>query len=195
MKNEVKIPHVVKHESKRKVLRDFLIVLGIFTIYFVFVIGQYGLANGFLVSILTWSFIVFCTPVVGAGLLLDFPIRLLTQIRMIYSEIFVWIFAAILNISTLILNPGIYEKTILLQTFKIILTNPIPFWLIILISCAGTFLSVYFGDELLDIARLIHRKKWNRHGKKHIATIIIFILIVIMILTYTRLISMLGIQI
>jgi H+/Cl- antiporter ClcA len=188
------IKHYAKHETKRNVLKRFLIVLSILIVYLFVSIWYYGLENGIVVSFLTWSLFVLCTPIADAGFLLDFPIRLFTKIKMIYSEVFVWIITITLNIITITIYPSIYEKTIILQIFKTILLNPLPYWGIIILSAIGTFLSIYFGDELLDVITHKQRKKYHKHKKKHWTIIILFI-ITITIFLYFYLINQLGIKI
>lgn len=188
------LKNYIKHKPKRKILIKFSLVLAVFLIYFAFSLIYYGMENGILISFLTWSLFVFCTPIADAGFLLDFPIRLITGLRMIYSEILVWGMALLLNIYSLINLSGTYEKTFLLKLFKTILLNPIPFWLIILLSMAGTFLSVYFGDELLDITNYRQRKKHKKHKNKHRTIVVLFSILFIIILYY-YLLNYLGIKI
>jgi len=183
-----------KHETKRHVLKRFVFFLSIVIAYFGITSYQYGLDNGIAVTIITWSFFVFCTPIADAGFLLDFPIRLLTRIRMIYSEVFVWGIATISNIIALTFFPNIYEKTILLILLKKILLTPLPFGLIILLSAIGTFMSIYFGDELLDKVNHSERVAYHKHKKKHKMIFIAFI-ISLVIMVYYWLISDLGINI
>ncbi len=174
IKEKIKNSELLMHETKRSVLIRYLIVLLIVIAYFVFISFKYGVKNGFLVTLLTWSVFVFCTPVADAGTLVDFPIRLLIHVRMIVSEIFVTLFAAALNIYALTFNPQLYDKTLLLRLFKHILLNPIPFWLIIILSTLGTFLSIYFGDELLDVAKHSEREKFKRHKSKYYTILLLF---------------------
>jgi len=182
------------HETKKSVLVRFLFILLILVAYFIFVTFRYGLSNGFMVTLLTWSFFVFCTPIADAGFLIDFPLRLITKIRMIFSEIFVWLTAIIINIYTLIFKPQVYEKTLLLRIFKHILLNPIPLYSIILLSALGTFLSIYFGDELIDVAKHKERKKYIKHKNKYKLIVLVFIVIVIFFL-YKTLINEFGIKV
>lgn len=185
----------IKHETKRRVLIKFLLLLTVLIGYFVFLSFKYGIGNGFTSTILTWSFFVFCTPIADAGFLLDFPIRLITRVRMLYSEIFVWVLAAAMNIYLLSANPSAYETTGLLQTFRQILTNPYPFWSIILISLAGTFLSIYFGDELIDVIKHHEREKFMKHKAKYAAVLSGFILLITLIIfSYGSLIHSLGVN-
>ena len=183
----------LRHETKRRAFIKFIIILTIFLIYFAFCIYRYGAQNGVLVSLLTWSFFVLCTPIADAGFLLDFPIRILTGIRMLYSEIAVWIIAIAMNIFFVIFNPSIYSKTLLLKIFYVILTHPIPYWSIIVLSAIGTFLSIIFGDELLDVVFHHERELWKKHHMKYKLILILFVFILIFI-TYFYLIEHLGIE-
>ena len=85
-------------------------------------------------------------------------------------------------------------KSSLLILFKQILLNPIPFWFIIILSAAGTFLSVYFGDELIDIAKHKDRKKHFAHKNKHIFLLASFGIVVLILIMYYVLLSELGIS-
>lgn len=162
----------------------FLLVFFFFLIYILFTVRRFGFGEGLLIGLLTWSFAVFCTPIVGAGLLLDFPLRLITGIRMLYSEILVWMIAFSLNLFAFITAPSIYDKTIFLSLFKKIIIQPFPFWGIIILSGIGTFFSVYFGDELLDISfkKLKIRRKYGKHKNKYRLIMLISIITLVVVL-------------
>ena len=194
MISKIRRSKFLTHETKRNALRKFVFIFVIVILYFIFVSLKFGLTNGFWVTMLTWSFFVFCTPIADAGFLFDFPIRLTTGIRMIHSEIGVWIFTVSLNIFTIMTNPSIYQKTIILRLFHYIISHPFPYWSIIVLSAIGTFLSVYFGDELVDVARHKNRVKYFKHKGKHELVIFIF-LIVLVIILYEFLLNQLGINI
>lgn len=184
---------LIKHETKRKALVKFLAVLGVFVIYFAFISFKYGLQQGFFVSSLTWSLFVLGTPVADAGFLIDFPLRLITNVKMVVSEIFVWITAISLNTYAFFFSPEIYTKTKLLVLFKNILEKPFPFWSIILISAIGTFVSIKFGDELLDTKyhheRTFHKKHKNKHG----LVVMVFVFVISFTL-YNYLLKGLGVE-
>ena len=163
---KVKIQHLVQHETKRHVLVKFVMLVSILVIYALFLSWKFGFATGGMLSVLTWSFFVLCTPVADAGFLLDFPLRMLFHIRMVYSEIVIWLSAVLINIFFLWAYPGIYEKSILTELLKTILQTPIPYWSILLLSGIGTFLSIIFGDELLDVISHRDRKKCHKHSLK-----------------------------
>ena len=189
----VKKGDILKHETKKHALIKFLLLLLVIGGYFLFMVYKYGLSQGFLVTILTWSFFVLCTPIADAGFLIDFPVRLILNIRMIIVEIGVWILAIGFNIYALILNPNVYGKTKILILFQHILENPIPFWIIILISGIGTFLSIRFGDELVDKAKHHEREYHKKHKHTHRYIVLIFAFGFTLIL-YDFLLKQLGVE-
>ena len=178
-----------KHSSFRYILL-FLILVS----YFIYAIDKFGTSNGILVTILTWSFFVFSTPIADAGFIVAFPTRLLLKVRMIYSQIAVFFIAGIINIFVLAQNPGIYNTTFILKLFYKILTNPYPFWGIIILSAIGTFFSIYFGDELIDVTKHKDRIKYHKHLNKYKFILFLFV-IVITIVLYNFLLNNLGINI
>ncbi len=162
----LRFKHLLKHETKKKVFIKFLLVLSVFFLYFLYISYKFGIDYGFKVSLLTWSFFVLCTPVADAGFLLDFPLRLILKLKMWLSEIFVWLFAISLNLYFFFLYPEIYQTTEILRIFYKLLENPIPYWSVIVLSGLGTFLSIYFADELLDKMKhhelhIYHKHKFN----------------------------------
>lgn len=191
--HKIPLKHVKQHETKQHIFIKFSAIIILLLGYFFFVSQKYGAGQGILVTFITWSFFVLSTPIADAGFLLDFPLRLLLRIKMIYSEIIVWLIAISLNIFTLIYRPEIYEKTELLALFKKILTEPLPFWFIILISAIGTFISVYFGDELMNKVKHSERNFYHKHKYNYRFIIMIFIFAVTFIL-YGFLIKKLGIE-
>src|SRR5210317_404217 len=89
---------------KKQLLHKFLMLCVLLAAYFSYLSFQYGVMTGGIASALTWYFFVLCTPIADAGFLLDFPLRLLFGIRMLISEIIVWIIAIGINIYALIFN-------------------------------------------------------------------------------------------
>jgi len=190
-----KIPatHILRHETKRHVLVRYLLVLAIFLGYFLFITNKYGAKEGIVVAILTWSFFVLSTPIADAGFLVDFPLRLLTGIRMVASEATVWLIAIAINVYSYFFNETIYDTTKLLTLFKHILERPIPFWSIIIVSMLGTFVSITFGDELLDEVKHKDRKLHKQYRGHHKLIIMIFIFAMAFVL-YDYLLKGLGVE-
>lgn len=196
LKNIHKLIKSIKTQLHKNPAIKFLFVLLILIAYMFISIKHFGTKDGILVSVLSWSFFVFCTPIADAGFILDLPMRLVTGIRMLYSEIIVWTIAISINLIVFFSNSQIYEKTQLLSLFHHILAHPFPFWIIIILSAAGTYLSLLFGDELLDIS--YEHKKERTHHKKHKLKykVIIFITLFVLILViYDYLLKTLGINI
>jgi hypothetical protein len=161
--------------------------------YFSYLSVQYDMMTGGVASILTWTFFVLCTPVADAGFLLDFPLRLLFGVRMLISEIAVWALAIIINIISLLYFAEYYETTILTRLLHEILTMPYPYWGVILLSLAGTFLSIRFADELMDVLHHRDRNFFHRHGYKYELIMIVFFIVVF--IGYYELIASLGIDV
>jgi hypothetical protein len=158
--------------------------------YFGYLSYEYNLATGGIAAVLTWSFFVLCTPVADAGFLLDFPLRLIFGIRMIMSEFAVWAVAICVNIAVLTYGPSYYETTVLTQVFHSILTQPLPYWGVIILSGLGTFLSIRFGDELMDVIHHRDRDFFHSHHFKH--EVILFVFFLFVIFGYYQLMASVG---
>jgi len=178
---------------KKKLLYKFILLCILLVGYFSYLSIQYDLATGGIASVITWSFFVLCTPIADAGFLLDFPLRLLFGIRMLLSEIVVWALAITVNVISLLYFAEYYQTTKLTILFHTILTHPYPYWSVILISATGTFLSIRFADEVMDVAHHRDRELFHRHGIKHKIVMIIFF--VLILFGYYELMSLLGIEI
>ena len=184
--------HKKEAHPGRTVLYKFVLLCTVMVGYFLFLTYQYDLLTGGITSAITWSFFVLCTPVADAGFLLDFPIRLLFGIRMLLSEVFVWALAILVNVISLHFFAEYYQTTELTRIFYLILTNPYPYWAVVLLSGLGTFLSIRFADELMDVVRHRDREYFHLHGLKHEIIIIVFLIFVLF--GYYELVSSLGIE-
>ena len=179
--------------AHRQVYIRFILLILLLAGYFVYLTWAYDFRTGSIAALLTWSFFVLCTPIADAGFLLDFPLRLLFGIRMLYSELAVWAIAISLNISALLWFPSEYETTVLTRLLHGILVTPWPYWSVIVISCGGSFLSIIFGDELLDVLHHHQRDKYHRHGFKRELIVLVFAF-VIAVVAYYQLLNSLGID-
>lgn len=182
----------MKHPKHQVLIRFVFLFLILFS-YFVYLTFKFDLLTGGLASLITWSFFVLCTPVADAGFLLDFPVRLLFGIRMVLSEIFVWAVAILINVICLIWAREFYQTTFLTRIMEVILTTPDPFWLVVLLSGFGTFLSIRFGDELMDVIHHRDRLFYLRHHYKF--ELILFVFFIFVLFGYYELISSLGITV
>ncbi len=182
MSKKINYKHLIKHETKIHIFKKFLLILFIFIGYFIFIAQKYGFQQGFLVTLLTWSFFVLCTPIADAGFLIDFPLRLITNLRMFVLEILVWIIAISINLYAFFFVPEVYDKTEILIFFKHILIKPFPFGAIILISMIGTFISIQFGDELLDRIKHKERTLYHKRHPYHKFIVILFLIFITIVL-------------
>lgn len=146
--------------QKRKThgLRKFLLLVLVLAAYTAYTIYEYGLQSGLSVTLLTWAFFVFATPIADAGFFIAFPVRIITGMRMLHTQFMVWIFGLAVVATYLLTNPEAFAKTPVLELFHNILTTPWPLGLILLLSAAGTYISIRFDDEILDVASSKHKK-------------------------------------
>jgi len=183
----------LQHQTHREQIYKFLLLLAVLVGYFLFLSWKYDLATGGIVSALTWSFFVLCTPVADAGFLIDFPVRLITGLRMFLCELIVWAIAIALNIATVTLSPESYDKTFLTSLLYKIITTPWPYWSIVVLCAVGTFLSIRFGDEMMDVFAHKDRNFHHKHSFKF-SLIAMAALALLVIWAYYHLIESLGIK-
>ncbi len=193
-KEKLKLSEFLSHKTKKSSLIRFIGLIIIILSYLIFMSAKFGTETGIFATILTWSFFVFCTPIADAGFLLAFPVRIVTGIRMIYTQLFSYVLAIGINIYAFFHVSSIYDKTIILRLFHSILSKPYPFWGIIIISLVGTLLSIYFGDEMIDVSTHDQRKKYKKHLKKYKIIVFVF-LIIFTIVLYNFLLKKLGVVI
>lgn len=164
---------------RKQVIIKFLLLLCLLAGYFFYLSMEYGFSTGGAAALLSWSFFVLCTPIADAGFLLDFPLRLLFGIRMVVSEVVVWAAAITVNLAALQIAPGAYETTVVTRLLHDIISTPYPYWAIIVLSAAGTFLSIRFGDELMDVIHHHDRAFFHSHHFKHELVLIGFFVMVL----------------
>lgn len=169
-----------KHTGKLNGIERFLLVLAVIVAYAAFTMYHYGIANGLSVTALTWAFFVFATPIADGGLVLAFPIRLLTGFRMLYTQIIVWIVGAAMVALFAVFNPEIFQTTPVLQLFYSILMTPWPLGIILLLSAIGTYVNITFDDEVIDVAGSTDKRaRLQKDRKKLYFNIVILSLTVI----------------
>lgn len=179
---------------KKHGFKKFLILLSILFLYSGFVMVKFGVKDGLGATFLTWAFFVTCTPIADAGFLVDFPIRVLFGLKMVLSEIIVWAVAFLIVGLTLVFNNSIFSTLAILELFHEVLTNPWPFWIIILVSGIGTFLSIHIGDKIYTLVQT--KKNHGRKKKLQMKRLIIeVVLLVFVIGLYTFLLDATGISI
>lgn len=183
----------IKHDTHKETLLKFIALALILVGYFLYMSWKYDASTGFAVSMLTWSFFVLCTPIADGGFILAFPVRLLFGIKMAITQIVLWFVAIGFNILMLIFSPQSYDFTFLTKLLNHILTVPYPYWSILILSAAGTLLSIYFGDEMMDVTSHKERVKYHKHGLKY-QSLLVAGLGVLTIVAYYYLLSSLHIS-
>ncbi len=185
----------LRQETKKHSLFRFIIVLLILAAYYIYAQQRFGYKGGFAVTILTWSFFVLSTPIADAGFILAFPVRLVSGIRMVKTQIFAYFVAIAVNFVAIYHYSYLYDRTIILRLSRQIITHLFPYyWLIIALSAIGTFFSIYFGDELMDISKRKEITKYHKHFAKYRFVLFIFIIVFTVIL-YDFLLENIGIRI
>ncbi len=184
----------LEHRTHRESLWRFLILIGLLIAYFAYMSWKFDAATGAWLSVLSWSFFVLCTPVADGGFIVAFPVRLLFGTRMIWTQVVVWAVAIAINLTALTIAPTAYDDSALTRLLQAILTQPWPYWSILLLSALGTGLSIWFGDEMMDVTGHHERKTAHKHGFKF-KVIAAASLGVLTILAYYHLLSELGVAI
>ena len=189
-KNSIKLHK--KNETHRESFFKFLTLIIIVIAYFLYMSWKFDASTGIGVSILTWSFFVLCTPVADGGFILAFPIRLLFRIKMSITQAILWFVAIGLNVFYMSTSPDSYDLTFITRLLKHILSEPYPYWSILIISAMGTFLSIYFGDEMMDVTSHKDREAHHRHGVKY-RSLIVLGLGILTVVAYYYLLSSLNV--
>jgi len=153
---------------------------------------KFDAATGVWLALLSWSFFVLCTPVADGGFIIAFPVRLLFGIRMLVTQLIVWGFAIVINVAALSFAPENYADTVLTGLLYKILTMPWPYWSLLIISAAGTALSIWFGDEMMDVTTHAQRIRHHQHGLTY-RILLVAGLGILTVLAYYHLLSNLGI--
>lgn len=184
----------LEHRTHQESLWRFLILVGLFVAYFGYMSWKFDATTGAWLAVLSWSFFVLCTPVADGGFIVAFPVRLLFGTRMIWTQAVVWLVAISINLVALKVNPTAYDDSALTRLLQSILTQPWPFWSILALSAIGTGMSIWFGDEMMDVTGHHERSKQHKHG--FVSKIITIIALgTLTIIAYYNLLRELGVQI
>lgn len=86
-----------------------------------------------------------------------------------------------------------YDDTpVLTRLLHAILTTAYPYWSVVVLSEAGTFLSIRFADEFMDVVHQRDRHFFNRRGYKQ--ELLIFAVFILVFFAYDELIPSLGLE-
>ncbi|MDQ7015574.1 MAG: hypothetical protein Q9N68_04265 [Gammaproteobacteria bacterium] len=190
------IPQKFHHnnETHKETLLKFIALLAILIVYFLYMSWKYDASTGLAVTLLTWSFFVLCTPIADGGFILAFPIRLLFGIKMSITQTILWFVAIGINLIMIFYSPASYDLSFLTNLLKTIITEPYPYWSILILSALGTFLSIIFGDEMMDVTQHRHRKQHHKYGSRY-RTLLTLGFTLLIVVSYYHLLSNLHITI
>jgi len=183
-----------KHHTHKETLLKFVALVIMLLAYFAYMSWKFDASTGFGLALLSWSFFVLCTPVADGGFIIAFPIRLLFKVKMAITQGAVWLIAIGINLYMLNFSPQTYELAFITGLLYQILTVIYPYWGILIISAIGTFLSIYFGDEMMDVTTHKEREKHHQHGFKY-RIVIVLGLGILTVIAYYYLLSSLNISI
>ncbi len=182
------------HQTHLESIIKFIALVLFLASYVVYMSFKYDASTGIGLALLTWSFFVLCTPVADGGFVVAFPVRLLFGVKMAITQGVVWVLAVLINLYMLNQSSDTYELTFITQLLHQVLTQPYPYWGILIISLLGTFLSIYFGDEMMDVTTHQNRDKHHKHGFKY-RIILVLGLSILTVVAYYQLLSSLNVVI
>ena len=143
------IRQIFQNANKTSGFTRFCIIILIIFIYSCFVIYSYGIKNGISITLLTWCFFVYGTPIADAGVLLDFPIKIFTDNPMQRTELYVFAIAAFIIGINYLLNISAFDLTPVTKLLFKMITKPYTLYgIIILLSVIGTYISASLENEL-----------------------------------------------
>jgi len=179
-----------EHQTHRESLLRFLALVLILAGYFGAMSWKHDAATGAWLAVVSWSFFVLCTPIADGGFIVAFPVRLLFGVKMFITQIVVWVLALAVNIVGLSASPESYSQTTLTELLDRIISTPWPYWGILALSLAGTMLSIWFSDEMIDVASHAERVRHHKHGFTHKTIIIVGVGVLTVALCYVLLNSL-----
>ena len=168
-----------KCRHKEHAIDRFLLIVALISLYLAYTVFTYGLEEGIEITGLTWAFFIFLTPVPIAGLAFELPIRIITNHKMIFTQLVVWSFGGLMVLSALLLSPNIFQSTSVLKLFYHVITNPIPYWTLFLLCAMGTFLSAHVADELIDRVESELHHHYRKHTPHTMLVLFLFFLLCI----------------
>ncbi|MBV1934571.1 MAG: hypothetical protein KUG59_07765, partial [Parvibaculaceae bacterium] len=105
----------------------------------------------------------------------------------------VWAIAILMNAWAVVFYPAAYATTVPTQLLYEIILTPYPYWAIIVLSGMGSFLSIRFGDELMDVLHHHERDFFHSHQFKH--ELIVMAFFFMGLVGYYKLVEALGVDV
>ena len=131
----------------KRLIPGYLLILTLvfllFSAYTIYQLMQHGLELGLFLTLLSWSVYVLCVPAAHGRLLIGSGCKLLTG-RSFFPEPYLWLFAALLNIVTILFAPEVYTQTLMTYIFYRSVFIP-GYWIIFVLAAAGTWYRSTIG--------------------------------------------------
>jgi hypothetical protein len=159
-----------RKKSTARELGKFGILVLILIAYAGWMIYENGWSDGLGATFLGWAFTILCVPISIGGFLVAFPIRLLFNVKMYKTQVVAIVVALVGAILFLIFDPFAFAANVVIELFRTILTTPWPYWILIVLSIAGSIVSILFGDEVYDSVA-DHAKKHHPRVHRHLGKI------------------------
>lgn len=99
-----------------------------------------GLPSGLFLTALTWSFFILCMPTPKNAIITSFFVKLFTNKEFFYIKLIPLAAAILLNIFTYFTIPYVYLTSVTTFLLYRIISNPWPYWIIIM---ASSLIGIY----------------------------------------------------
>jgi hypothetical protein len=116
-----------------------------------------GIISGTRIFLLVWSLYILCIPGGHGQLIVGLPMQLIKH-KNVCTESLFWPAAALINLITYLVAPSMYLQTPTTGLLYRIISQPNPYWLIILISLIGTSYNGFSKESYFDTVNTTHKK-------------------------------------
>lgn len=124
-------------------LAKFIIALLFTTLFIIRYTVHYGFLAALVLTLLTWTFFMLCTPLNKGGMLVAPILYFTTHHRFQYTELAVWLAAIAMNALAIFSYPMLYTATTITSLLYYILTHPWPCWVIVALSLCATLYNIF----------------------------------------------------
>ena len=180
IKNEEEIQNTI-NEKKIKLNKTYLYIYDAIVIIFILLIIFFIFYNGFykgcIKSLFVWSFLVICTPIPEAGLLISLPLKRYFGLKMDISQIAVSLLACIIIFYFFCIEKKVIKNNLLGNLFIGLINY--KYYSIILLSIVSSVLTSNLLDNIIN--HFINKDEIKYLYLK-MGTIFIFVLIYIYLL-------------
>jgi len=144
--------------NKNKAPNKWLFLIPIINFSFIFFsfYANHNLKTAILSTFVTWAFYVLCIPAFHGKIVLGLPYKIITGKILKYPELIAWPMALIFSIYSVIFLENIYFCSMLNHMFYVILTNPWPYWIALLVSAFATFYRFIIGYQNFFYNKYLH---------------------------------------